>query len=338
MKFQRYTSLEQVHRKKFIDGIVMAGLSGGTWVATEKIHGANYGFHFDGTTMKRSKRSGFIGEDEVFFSDNRLTYEKDRVEDLYSIMLDFGILQESDKLSVFGEICGGHFAGAEKVNGAKRVQAVVDYHPDTLFLVFDLAVNDEYLPYQIMEDMINLSGLVLAPKIVEGTFKECIEHSNKFSSKVPAMYGLQAEGDNICEGIVIRPLLEERTLGNSRVIIKSKNSKFSEKGKSKPQVDVTVLDAIDLQNFEDLTAYLTDNRLSNVISKVGQPKQTEFGKIMGLLSQDAQADFLKDLGGTEMSDLSFEDVFGDNSKYCKKKFGKLTADFVRERWVDLLDA
>lgn len=40
--FKKYSSLTNHYEGKFINGVIMNGLTGGVWVAREKIHGANF--------------------------------------------------------------------------------------------------------------------------------------------------------------------------------------------------------------------------------------------------------------------------------------------------------
>jgi len=88
----------------------------------------------------------------------------------------------------------------------------------------------------------------------------------------------------------------------SRVLLKSKNARFAEKKSRKKResklfVPPTYSEPLN-ELLEIVEQYVTENRLNNVVSKVGQislPK--EIGKLMGLFSKDILDDFLKEHSG-----------------------------------------
>lgn len=128
---------------------------------------------------------------------------------------------------------------------------------------------------------------------------------------------MPAIDDNICEGVVIRPVEPCYLRNGSRVIIKNKNERFAEKksGKKRNKLfaePVSFSDALKSLILEAET-YVNENRLANVVSHIGEvhlPK--DFGKVMGLLSKDVLADFLKEHGGE----------FGALDKCEQKTFNK----------------
>jgi Rnl2 family RNA ligase len=82
-------------------------------------------------------------------------------------------------------------------------------------------------------------------------------------------------------------------------LLKNKNSRFAEKKsvkKRQPSLFVEPTYSEALNNLLTITeAYITENRLNNVISKIGEisiPKDT--GKLIGLFSKDVLDDFLKE--------------------------------------------
>jgi len=95
------------------------------------------------------------------------------------------------------------------------------------------------------------------------------------------------------EGIVIRPFEKDIYLSNgSRVIIKSKNEKWSEKQKvKKPKYEFTH----PLQPL--ILEYINVNRLNAVLSKIGGIESLsikDFGKVLSLYSKDVLGDCIKD--------------------------------------------
>mmetsp|Transcript_13893 Transcript_13893/g.32394 ORF Transcript_13893/g.32394 Transcript_13893/m.32394 type:complete len:108 (-) Transcript_13893:110-433(-) len=92
MKFKKYTSIENSHRKKFVADCVSAielGYCKDDFVVEEKAHGANFAFYYDGTELKTASRSGFLEKNgEGFYKSHHLKrrYEK-AIEELYYLLL-----------------------------------------------------------------------------------------------------------------------------------------------------------------------------------------------------------------------------------------------------------
>ena len=63
MKFTKYSSIENHYRTEFIERIRMEGMDGGKWIATEKIHGANFSIWVNASRTRIAKRTGLLGED-----------------------------------------------------------------------------------------------------------------------------------------------------------------------------------------------------------------------------------------------------------------------------------
>ena len=120
---------------------------------------------------------------------------------------------------------------------------------------------------------------------------ECLKQPNAFQSKIAEWLGLPAIEDNICEGIVIRPVTPMYLRNGSRVLIKSKNERtklFVEPVPYSEELKALIVEG---------ETYVTENRLANVVSHIGEvhfPK--DFGKVMGLFSKDVLEDFLKEHG------------------------------------------
>jgi len=75
----------------------------------------------------------------------------------------------------------------------------------------------------------------------------------------------------------------------------------------------------------ELEAYVTENRLNNVISHIGEvtlPK--DFGKIMGMFSKDILEDFMKEHGG------AYTALDKCEQKSLNRELNKLSTGFVKE--------
>ena len=60
MEFKKFSSLENTYRQATIDKIIYELLDQGDWVATEKVHGANFSFWFDGSELRVASRTQFV--------------------------------------------------------------------------------------------------------------------------------------------------------------------------------------------------------------------------------------------------------------------------------------
>lgn len=302
-QFTKYNSLENHYQQRFIEKVLTQGQDSGTWVALEKIHGANFSLWYNPEMgVKPAKRSGFTETD--FNSCWKIVDRySGAMDSLYGRLLDLGQVSFGDTITVFGEIFGGSFFG-EKVADAKRVQTGVNYSPDTEFMAFDIMLTKKdtgvttYLPFSEVYNL--LAGLIsICPILTTGTFEEVFNHTNDFPSLVPENLGLDVpEGAKaICEGFVMFPLAEVKYLSNgSRIVIKSKNKTFSEVSDKPVRLPDVKLGEVDQILFEGFSAYLTENRLVNVISKEGEVTWKDFGRLSGLLMQDALVEFNKEQG------------------------------------------
>lgn len=330
--FRKFSSIENHYRDKFVNSMELQGLTGGEWVATEKVHGANYSYWYDGADLWHGKRSGVCGDD--FFGSHKIHKYDPQIELTYEALEEAGVLEFGDTMVIYGEIFGGNFFG-DKEGGSKVVQRGVDYHPGTEFMAYDVQIlaadeerNDKILSYAEMVLYV-AEEIPLCPELERGTFYDMIALENDFPSKVPGVFGLEApEGKKSqCEGFVMRPVNGEKFLGNGvRCIIKSKNAVYSEKGGNKVNAGSSgkslQMSEVEMAKYAEVSAYLNNARLESVISKIGEVKWSDFGKVSGLLIQDAMVDFEKD------TDTNLRD--GEFWSKAKKPLGGLAGDIVRE--------
>jgi Rnl2 family RNA ligase len=102
---------------------------------------------------------------------------------------------------------------------------------------------------------------------------------------------------------------------------------FSEKRQSSPKQPHVMSETIK-PIFEDFLAYINDNRLNNILSKTSDViTQKDFGKIMGMLVQDAKDEFERD--EYEISKSDWKEI----SKYVVKEASVV----LREDWLNILD-
>ncbi|CAL9970314.1 RNA ligase [Vibrio phage D148] len=329
-KFKKYSSLENHTRDKFIHSLIQNGMTEGEWVAREKVHGANFSFWYTGgdEDVYTGKRSGPIAGDN-FFSSYKLDKYKPAVEITYENLLEAGMLEKGDLIGVYGEIFGGHFFGNQEP-GSKAVQAGMNYHPGTEFVAFDIMIFKHDGMYILSDDeMVEhiAEEIPLAPEVGRGEFNDLLMLDNDFQSLIPGIFKLEVpEGEKAqCEGFVMRPSSGDKFLSSgARAIIKHKNKAFNEKGGNKDPKrfkDAALTDE-ETEIFKKFSVYFNSVRLESVLSKEGEVTWKDFGRVNGLLIQDAMKDFDHD------NDFNIKD--GDFWGKASKAVGNLAGEVVRE--------
>ena len=333
MQFVKYNSVQNSYQLKFMDRIIREEKTSGDWIATEKIHGANFSFWYDGRKLRMAKRTAWIADDENFYGIQNLK------EDLIPKILNLFENLEMNKghigcIAVFGEIYGGTYPHPEvkAVPNAKKVQKGVYYCPQNDFAVYDIKVDNHFLDFLDMQEFCEQVGLRFVKGVCYGSFKKCLEQENDFLSDIYKEYDLPPIDDNICEGIVIRPNKAQFVFTHSRVMLKSKNDRFKEKAsEKKPKVKVELVGKV--KDIADgMFSMATKNRYDAVVSKIGEVKISDFGKLQGLIMKDIHEEVLKDI---DMANdyLSLEKV---ERKLIQKIVGREVANIIRkELMIDL---
>ena len=293
MKFIKYNTVENSYQEKFMDRIIREEKTSGSWIVTEKIHGANFSFWYDGTKFRMAKRTAWIADDENFFGiQDSKKYLISCVKELY------GRFKGRDYIAVFGEVFGGTYPHPKVPSfpKAKKVHKKgVFYCPHNDFMVFDIKVDGQFLDFIDMQMYCEQVGLRFIRAEFEGKFKECLKHKNDFLSGIYKEYDLPPIDDNICEGIVIRPNKTQFVFTHSRVMLKSKNERYKEKAKEKkPRVKIELVGKV--KDIADgMFSMVTKNRYDAVVSKIGEVKIRDFGKLQGLMMKDIHDEVMKDI-------------------------------------------
>lgn len=297
MEFTRYSSLTNYTAGK----ANKMGLLQDEFIATEKIHGANFSFVTDGKDVRIASRNKLLTSADAFHNHERLIEQhRDRILAIAQTFPSTTLKQ----LTIFGEIFGGLYPHVDVAPTAKvkHVQKGVFYAPGLHFRIFDMHVqcmdgSGCYLNFDVMIRHCVTVSLPVVPILCRGSMKYCLSIDvEALDSTIPAELGLpKLESlSNLAEGIVIRPVVEHVLKNGKRAILKRKANRFEEvvKDPSK-QAD----DLIEGEDWTELAvAYVTENRLRNVLSK----ETTAFehkGKVMSLMSvfvEDAITDFKKD--------------------------------------------
>ena len=306
IEFKKYSSIENSFSREFMEHVVAEMPQDLEYVVQEKVHGANTSFLCDGETLRFAKRTSMLEEGEQFYDYPELLERyRDRVLKLFGDIK--AKYPEVTHISVFGEMFGGLYPhdGVKTKQKVSLIQRGVCYTPDHEFYGFDIYLFTEaggrFLTVDEVNEIFETCGFFYAKTLFRGTLAECLKQPNAFQSKIAEWLELPAIEDNICEGIVIRPVTPMYLRNGSRVLIKSKNERFAERKSAKRRTKLFVepvpySDELKALIVEGET-YVTENRLANVVSHIGEvhfPK--DFGKVMGLFSKDVLEDFLKEHG------------------------------------------
>ncbi len=346
MEFRKYNSLENTYLKDELDRIITSGNHLGEFVVQEKVHGANFSIWYNGKTFKMAKRSGFLEDNEDFYGAGKVLEKyKNNIETLYKMLNTNDIKQKENEtddtvLAVFGELFGGSYPHKEvkKVHNVQKIQAGVFYNPDIDFYVYDISVDGSFLSVDRCNELFAKNSFFYAKTLFKGSFEDALKYPNEFLTTIPFWLDLPDIDDqnmqNICEGVVIKPVEAIYLPNGSRVILKNKNEKWSEKKKktsentSKPEIQLSENGKV---LFDELMSLITENRLKNVISKIGKIENKDFGKMMGLLSLDAYEDFCKSFL------KPFEDLEKEEQKKIKKQMNNEASKLVKSCFRQILE-
>lgn len=305
MNFKKYSSIENAYQESFINQIKLQGLALEEFIVQEKVHGANFCFITDGDSIQVGKRSGLIRVDEDFFNyQSILNRYESKVKNLFT---DLKNSHGIKTMILFGELFGGGYPheDVQKDRNAKLVQRGVYYTPHNDFFAFDIYIDSsDYMNVDLSNSLFAKHGFIYAKTLFKGTLSECLEYNNKYQTTIPVEFGLPSIDGNYCEGNIIRSLKNLRLKNGSRVIVKHKNEDWLE---NNTRVDKKLLSSIfnDGSNISaevlflqsEVYRFINENRLNNVISKIGNiDYKKDFGKVLGMFNKDVLEDFVKEYG------------------------------------------
>lgn len=333
MNFKKYSEIENTYQKAYLNKIVEHGLSDGLWCCTEKVHGSNMSFICDGENVSCAKRTEVLSLTSNFFNFQQVFNEnKAKV-----LAIAHGIKYvhpEVTNVYIYGELCGGVYPHPDvpRVLNQSTVQKGVYYSPKNIFYAFDIRVEfapGEYVWYDWSEavNLFEMTNMFYAKNLFIGSLDECLKYENTFNTTIPKLLGLPEIENNICEGVVIKPLNEAKHFGNGeRVILKNKNDKWTEKAKA-PRVPKIAgeLTEEQIEKRSVISLFITENRLKNVLSKIGPVEAKDFPKIMKAFVEDISKDFSKEY------DM---EIYGKEfGRFC----GKAAADLIRKNFIDIIN-
>ena len=330
--FKKYNSIENHYQEGFINKIreASAGLPI-SWFVTEKIHGCNAQISYDGKEVKYGKRTSYIENENFYNIKEVLGQYKDKLIMYYNHLAVLGL--ELDKVIFFGELFGGSYPHPDVPRNKKcsPIQKGVYYTPNHEFKLFDICLTFKDGEYKYLSgyDFIKICEIFSLPHVpvldANIDLEKALAFKNDGESKVYSEYGLPQIQDNIMEGIVIRGwdtdlwLPNKQTEGllqseialskGSRAIIKSKNDRFKEvshqkkretpKSQSLPENIQMIIDKLE--------AYITPQRVNNIISHFGEVTVKDLGNVLKEMNIDVLNEFEKennDFNTLEKSELN----------------------------------
>jgi len=282
------------------------------YVIQEKIHGSNIQFIFvPHEDFKVASRTQLIPFDDGFFTVKSVfeSQWKDGFEKIKEYSDNNNIV-----VRVYGELFG------------PKVQKGVKYGDKRRILLFDVEFDGKLISQKEMEDFLSeLDCEHLMVPILDYT--PDLESALNFDTVIDSTLTDVNDGSNIMEGVVIKPYNKVfQDVNGSTFYIKKKNEEFKEKSREKTQKDPTEGHTPEVVEWRDtFRQYLNNNRVLSVTSKYGDIEQmSDFGKYIGLITEDAKKTF-----------LSEEENF-DEIKFNKKELrfifngGKVIAELLKE--------
>ena len=306
MQFVKFSSLENTYRQNLIDKVQYEGKDGGEWIATSKLHGANFSFWCDGKEVKVASRTQFV--DGTFYNCQAVINRYS--ESILEYCRDNSVVD----LVIYGELYG---------NGIQKEVA----YGEKDFAAFDVVVDGKVLNKRSAFQVAACCNVLWTPIIHVGTFEECLALNNTFQSKLTPV---GFEGDNFEEGLVIEPMEPAWFNNGSRIYFKNKTEKFSEK-KVRKEKQVFELSDVESELMSDLLLYNTVQRVSNVLGKMGAITSKDFGKILGLTVKDILEDFEKD------TEVNPKVVAQDNWSHFNKILSANVSEVVRKEFLQRIE-
>lgn len=219
MKFIKFPSLDNSNSKSSISRLEFSGITHKDvkWMATEKIHGANFAMYSNGKDFKFASRSGFVEDGDKLFDGKRVAdkYKEAFMSEAHRVVNALGGLlrqhsfahgsayEDNTYAIMFGELFGGSIQKGMPYQ-AQQDLAVFDFlvvtdivNLDIVKAVFDSGEQKAFKGYCVKEDKILLApsekiltlrwlqqkGIPTVKVLHVGTFEECMSVSNDFTSR-----------------------------------------------------------------------------------------------------------------------------------------------------------
>ncbi|ORC88907.1 putative REL2 [Trypanosoma theileri] len=227
--FERYTEIENSNERR-INALKASGMFDDEWIATEKVHGANFGIYsIEGEKMIRyAKRSGIMPPTEHFFGYHILIPQLQQYITLVRDMLCEKLQKKVHTVLLNGELFGGKYdhpslpktrktvmvAGKPRTISAVQTDSFPQYSPDLHFYAFDIKYKEdsdsEYMTLifdEATEIFQKVPGLLYARAIIRGPMSKVAAFDvENFVTTIPPLVGMgnyPLKG-NWAEGLVVK--------------------------------------------------------------------------------------------------------------------------------------
>jgi len=268
------------------------------WIATEKVHGANFQMSTNGVDVWAGKRSGPLSnKDNAGFFGFMSVFNEHREKVIRAFQLikikDAGVTD----VIFYGELFGGGYPHPDvpEIAGVKLVQKHAYYYNNLHFYAFDIWTNTTgFLDYDTCETIWKQCGFLYAKTLARGPLSQlyAMEVDN-VPSWIPAHFDLPPIPHNFMEGVVIRPVdprILHRISGKQLfdlpdLVVKKKAKEFMEVTTKKTYAELDKKDRKSkihsmeeaeklgiVGSIEDCRRYITTQRFENVVSKLGTGK------------------------------------------------------------------
>ncbi|MFE1414821.1 RNA ligase family protein [Streptomyces sp. NPDC058746] len=285
------------------------------WVASEKVHGANFAVVCDAAGARPAKRRELLGESGLddFFGVGRiwpaLAVAAERCA--AALRRAYGTAP-SAPVTVYGELAGGRYPHPDvpPSPGTEPVQTGVWYAPGLLWLPFDATVETagkgtRWVGDRALREAAGAAGLHCAPLIARGTLAQVQERTPVFPTRVPALLDLPELPGNLAEGLVVKPAEEwgsaDGTRPAGRPVAKFKHPAFAEDDRfdgSRPyHAPAEGAAGVPGWLLGQVAALLTANRAAAAVSKLGP--RTPVEEVAAEIVRDAVEEAAEALGGLD---------------------------------------
>ena len=227
IQFRQYPSIGRASDEAWVERVRSAMKPEALFAVQEKVDGANVSFLCDDLDIRMARRTAILDPLEPFFGYQEvLERYSGHIYHIYNLVR----LAHPDmtSIAVYGELFGGAYPHPDVDPDplARPVQFGVWYAPGYDFYAFDIYVFTDdggyFLPVLEANTLFSTAGLLYAWNRFVGQLDDCLAYPHVFQTAIPGELGLPPIGDNLCEGIVIKPLTPIILPDGARVAIKVK--------------------------------------------------------------------------------------------------------------------
>ena len=284
------------------------------WIATEKIHGANFSIYVSEKegegegeremVIRYGKRNSFLDKNEAFFNYQQVVkkYQESFTKIFHLVKSS---VAENVVVQIIGEIFGGVYDHPDvKPHSCKHVQKGVSYIPFVDIMIFDIYYYREseryrqVMNYDEMMRIVHSTDLRVPPVVCRGSFEEVFQTSEVFQTMIPPIYGLPKISNNFAEGFVFRPVETTRNRFGRIHIYKKKNAKFNERPNPKkkaPNPEEMNKKKMIQHMKETIQTYVNMNRIESAVSKIGEMTSENKKLIVDEIVRDVLKDLTEDV-------------------------------------------